>query len=116
MDVCVVIPAAVVVIALLLIFVGGVWVIGNFLVGMIPILNLLFLPLEIGTAMLAFRVGAGYVGKRGIVSRIRALVYGALGLIVTVQAWGDECIGYRRVRRSYFHARNIEIGRQNDFV
>lgn len=65
MGVYVVIPAAVVVIALLLIFAGGVWVIGNFLVGMIPILN--FLPLEIGTAMLAFGVGAGYVGKRGIV-------------------------------------------------
>lgn len=62
-----VIPVAVVVIAFLLIFAGGVWVIGNFLVGMIPILNLLFLPLEIGTAMLAFSVGAGYVGKRGIV-------------------------------------------------
>lgn len=93
MDVYVVIPAAVVVIALLLIFVGGVWVIGNFLVGMIPILNLLFLPLEIGTAMLAFRVGAGHVGKRGIVSRIRALVYGALGLIVTVQAWGTSVLG-----------------------
>lgn len=57
-----VIPAAVVVIAFLLIFAGGAWVVGNFLIGMIPILNLLFLPLEIGTAKLAFAMSTDYEG------------------------------------------------------
>lgn len=64
-----VIPVAVVVIAFLLIFAGGIWLVGNFLVEMIPILNFLFLPLEIGAAVLAFIVGASYVGKREKSSR-----------------------------------------------
>lgn len=88
-----VIPVAVVVIAFLLIFAGGIWLVGNFLVEMIPILNFLFLPLEIGAAVLAFIVGASYVGKREILSLIRALVYGALGLIITVQSWVSSVLG-----------------------
>lgn len=88
-----VIPAAVVVIAFLSIFAGGAWVVGNFLVGMIPILNFLYLPLGIGTAILAFIVGLSYEGKKGIISLLRALVYGVLGLIITVQAWLSSVLG-----------------------
>jgi hypothetical protein len=40
-----VIPAAVVVIAFLLIFAGGAWVVGNFLIGMIPILIILVISI-----------------------------------------------------------------------
>lgn len=58
-----VIPVAVVVIAFLLIFAGGIWLVGNFLVEMIPILNFLFLPLEIGAAVLAFIVGQVMWGR-----------------------------------------------------
>lgn len=88
-----VIPAAVVVIAFLLIFAGGAWVVGNFLIQMIPILNFLYLPLGIGTAILAFIVGLSYEGKKGIISLLRAFVYGVLGLIITVQAWVSSVLG-----------------------
>lgn len=88
-----VIPAAVVVIAFLLIFAGGAWVVGNFLIGMIPILNLLFLPLEIGTAKLAFAMSTDYEGGNKVVSMLWGFVCGALGLIVTVQSWVSSVLG-----------------------
>lgn len=88
-----VIPAAVVVIAFLLIFAGGAWVVGNFLIGMIPILNLLFLPLEIGTAKLAFAMSTDYEGENKVVSMLWGFVCGALGLIVTVQSWVSSVLG-----------------------
>lgn len=87
-----VIPAAVVVIAFLLIFAGGAWVASNFLIGMIPILNLLFLPPEIGTAKLAFAMSTDR--ERGkVVSMLWGFVCGALGLIITVQSWVSSVLG-----------------------
>lgn len=92
-----VIPAAVVVIAFLLIFAGGAWIVGNFLIGMIPILNLLFLPLEIGTAKLAFAMSTDYEGGKQSCFDALGICMWCFGPYCHSSIMGFERIGYRRV-------------------
>ena len=86
------IPVGIIVAVTLLAFGGGAWLFGNFLIGLLPILNFLFIPLVLVAASLSY-IASTVHGRDGHLSHFRACIAGVTGFVVAVQAWLWSVLG-----------------------